>query len=243
MLDVREIANSAAAGQTNPFLCKLSDDCFYYVKGRSLNCDGLVKEYVSAILGRKLGLPIPNFSLVRLPNLAHYPADQEGPGSLGFGVVFASQRVPDLADLGYGQIASIPQPLRRDVAVFDYWIGNGDRSLTAAGGNPNLFWDVAQSRLHVFDHNLAFADDYSLRDTLAYHPFREDLEGVLADTHAIDGYCVQFAQILTDWHNIENRIPEDWLYKDERRTIDANIDFAGMFAWLNRLCHADNWGG
>ncbi|WP_051927694.1 HipA family kinase [Ruegeria halocynthiae] len=242
MLEVIEIANAAGSGMTMPFLCRLSDEEFYYVKGRSLTCDGLVNEYIGAHLGRLLSLPIPEFEIAQLPDLSIFPEDENSPRSLGFGQVFASKRVPNLDDLDHSLIEQVPAELRRDVAVFDYWVGNEDRTLTETGGNPNLFWDVSGSCLTVFDHNLAFSDEYSLENALELHPFRVDLLEVLSDDASKAKYATRFLGVLTQWTQICSMIPDDWLFKDMGQTIEAEIDFQRRLERLKILCEPEGWG-
>lgn len=164
------------------------------------------------------------------------------PRSLGFGPVFASKRVSGLDELEYLLIPCIPEQVKCDVAVFDYWIGNEDRTLTRLGGNPNLFWDVDSSKLSVFDHNLAFSSDYRLGEALKQHPFRENLKAVLNDDEVKREYIQKFALILQDWQSIVDDIPDEWLFVDENKTIEANIDFEQLKNWLLRLCTIENWG-
>nr|WP_323777088.1 HipA family kinase [Amylibacter sp.] len=242
MLEVLEITDPVQAGTTTPYLCRLSDESFYYVKGRSLTCNGLVSEYVCAHLGREFGLPIPQFEIVQLPDLSMYPKGGESPRTLGFGPVFASKRLAGLGDLEYCLIPEVPMELRRDVAVFDYWVRNDDRTLTPLGGNPNLFWDIENSQLTVFDHNLAFCEDYNLEMALQCHPFREDLRAVLADQSCKRLYIQKFATILQGWDAIVHCIPDEWLFKDDSMTIEADIDFDHLKSRLNRLCRMENWG-
>ncbi|WP_369127717.1 HipA family kinase [Rhodovulum sulfidophilum] len=137
MLSIVEPTTTAGDGITRPRLCRLSDDEFYYVKGRRVTPQGLVNELVCGHLGQALGLPIPEFSLTEVPQLPTASAFAELRSDLGFGVLFASRRVSNLMELDLSQAKRVPEPTRRDVAAFDYWVGNGDRTLTEFGGNPN----------------------------------------------------------------------------------------------------------
>lgn len=241
MLLIVEPTTTAGAGITRPRLCRLSDDEFYYVKGRNLTAKGLVNEIICAHLGHGLRLPIPDFELAELPSVPSFGEFAEIKNDLGFGTLFASKRVPNLMELDLSQVSKVPEVTRRDVAAFDFWIGNGDRTLTEHGGNPNLFWDLEGDRLVVLDHNLAFDSDLSRDELLSTHAFRKDLEAVFASRGLRQHYSDVFNQILVAWPDIIAHIPEGWLYSDEWMTIEAELDFEGMRAYLGRLCDVDGW--
>lgn len=242
MLLILEPTETAGEGITQPRLCRLSDEEFYYVKGRSLTPAGLVNEYISAHLGKIIGLPIPEFELAELPEVLQLGPWAQVTRDMGFGPLFASKRVPALMEIDLARAVLVPEELRRDVAAFDYWIGNADRALTEKGGNPNLFWDVGLDRLVVLDHNLAFDENFSLSALLDLHIFRYDLQHILADDGLKAHYVQTFQTALQQWEVIVERIPDEWLYSDRMATMDAGIDFDARRAWLDRLCRLEGWG-
>lgn len=245
MLLIFEPTETAGAGATRPRLCRLSDEEFYYVKGRSLTPNGLVNEYLSASFGKLLGLPIPDFELAEWPKLTKaFQTDvwNEVVSELGFGPLFASKRVPNLMEIDLARTIAVPEKLKRDVAAFDYWVGNADRVLTESGGNPNLFWDLKSNQLIVLDHNLSFDQSYSLEEMLELHIFREELRLILTDDSLKNHYSNIYAEKINHWDDIVKTIPDSWLYSDEMQTMDAGIDFSAKRSWLERLCHPGGWG-
>jgi hypothetical protein len=241
MLEVCEFTGAAGSGVTEPHVCRLSDEEFYYVKGRNIRCQGLVNEYVCGHLGKILRLPIPDFEIAILPPFPTNAGSYGLPVHLGFGPVFASKRVAALAELDSTTARRVPPQLRRDIAAFDFWIGNGDRTLTETGGNPNLFWELTKEEVVVLDHNLAFDPLFSREELLQLHVFRVDLLEVLTDVRLRSEYGSRFAEALSDWEALISGIPEDWLFLDRDHTMDASIDFGWMRSWLDRLCDGDGW--
>ncbi|MGX0975582.1 hypothetical protein ACSSVY_001284 [Roseovarius sp. MBR-51] len=241
MLIIIEPTTIAGDGVTRPRLCRLSDGEFYYVKGRNLTPQGLVSELVCAHLGHALGLPIPDFELAKLPRIPNIGDLSDLRNDLGFGVLFASKRVPSLMEIDLSRAQKVPLPARRDVVAFDYWICNGDRVLTEYGGNPNLFWDVERDTLVVLDHNLAFDSTVTLEVLRSNHVFRDDLESILASPELRTHYSRSFQAALSGWKEIVEGIPEQWLYSDEMMSIEAQLDFEGMHAQLDRLCDPNGW--
>ncbi|PPJ48903.1 hypothetical protein C0075_03350 [Rhizobium sp. KAs_5_22] len=113
-----------------------------------------MKERVAGQLARQPGLPIPRFCIVTVPRDL-YEAGRDGPlRDLGSGLLFGSENVENANEMSFVHIQHAPADLKRDIAAFDWWIKNGDRTLTDAGGNPNLLWLETTHRLVVIDHNL-----------------------------------------------------------------------------------------
>ncbi len=241
MLIIVEPTAIAGDGVTRPRLCRLSDDEFYYVKGRNLTPQGLINELICARLGQALGLPIPEFELAKLPEIPDIGGLRSLFNDLGFGLLFASKRVPNLMEIDLTRAKKVPAGERRDVVAFDYWVSNADRTLTEHGGNPNLFWDVDRDALVVLDHNLAFDSGASLDEFLAGHIFKEDLRSIVADAGHRQRYAQIFRRVIQGWPEIVASIPEEWLYSDEMMTIEAQLDFDGMHAHLERLCDPNGW--
>lgn len=242
MLIIVEPTTTAGDGVTRPRLCRLSDDEFYYVKGRNLTPQGLINELICARLGQALGLPIPEFELAKMPQIPDIGDLRKLYAELGFGLLFASKRVPNLMEIDITQAKRVSPEERRDVVAFDYWISNADRTLTERGGNPNLFWDMDRDSLVVLDHNLAFDSDASLGGLLGDHIFKEDLMSIVADPEHRQHYAQIFQSVIQGWPEIVASIPDEWLYSDEMMTIEAQLlDFDGMHAHLNRLCDPNGW--
>lgn len=154
-----EVIGRTAQGVSRPYLCRADDGQQWYVKHRALPARERVAEWVAA-------------------HLAH---DAEW-ADLGAGTGFGSQ-----AQLGrefqFSDVARVDRDLAARIAAFDWWIHNGDRSLTSLGGNPNLLWRTFEdgAGLVMIDHNLAFQPDFSARDLLQTHVFAHQFRHWLAD--------------------------------------------------------------
>jgi hypothetical protein len=163
--EVTEIIRAVNSGQTEPYQCRLEDGELYAVKGRNATPSGLISEAVSAMLGQRLGLPIPDFCTCQIPrDLLESAADANVRVSLGAGVCFASHWVQPADVFNLSMVAKVGDRMLAEIYVFDHWIKNGDRSLTPKGGNVNLLFSLADEALVAFDHNLAFSDTHCQSD-------------------------------------------------------------------------------
>lgn len=174
MLNIVEIITRSEQGVTRPFLCRGDNGLQFFVKGRSAGKRALVNEWIAANLGRRMGLPIPDFHLASIPaELIRFSARDDA-NDLGAGIAFASQRVENADELSFLLIEQISPVDRAKILLFDWWICNGDRTLTQEGGNPNLLWTHLNKKLFVIDHNLAF-DESEISGFWDEHIFRADI--------------------------------------------------------------------
>lgn len=159
-LTIVEVLGRSSQGRTEPYVCRGDDGEVYFVKGRSATRPGLIAEWLCARLAEHFGLPLPPYSIATVPEEL-IEADLTGwLHDLGVGEVFASQRI-NAVELTEVHRELVPAAVRRDVIAFDWWVRNGDRNLTVAGGNPNLLWNPeGEGSLVVIDHNLAFDPDF-----------------------------------------------------------------------------------
>jgi hypothetical protein len=188
MINIVEILGRSEQGVTKPFLCRGDNGLQYFVKGHGAGRRALINEWIAGNLGRRLGLPIPDFQLVAIPaELIRFSARDDA-HDLGAGVGFASQRVENADELSYLFIAQISPELRARILLFDWWVCNGDRTLTPDGGNPNLLWVHRDRKLSVIDQNLAldgaldgFWDEHIFHADIDQWtpPFREEMTGLM----------------------------------------------------------------
>ncbi|HEX3856329.1 MAG TPA: HipA family kinase [Verrucomicrobiae bacterium] len=161
MINIVEIIARSEQGVTKPFLCRGDNGLQYFVKGHGAGRRALINEWIAGNLGRRLGLPIPDFQLASIPaELINFSARDDA-HDLGVGVGFASQLVENADELSYLFIEQIPLELRAKILLFDWWVCNGDRTLTPDGGNPNLLWVHRDHKLFVIDQNVALDEDMS----------------------------------------------------------------------------------
>jgi hypothetical protein len=165
-----EIAGRSTQGITRPFLCRADDSLFYYVKGNVAGRAALVAEWISGHLAQRLGLPIPQFKQVLIPERLVQFSARADIADLGAGTGFASHKVENANELTYLYIEQIDPTLRARILLFDWWVLNGDRTLSEHGGNPNILWVYHEHRPFIIDHNLAF-DQTTLEDFWSCHIF------------------------------------------------------------------------
>ena len=251
-LGIVEIIGRSEQGFTKPYICRCNDGDVYFVKGRSATRRGLINEWLCANLAKAFGLPIAPFALAEVPQEL-IEADLTGwLRDLGGGTVFASRKIMG-QELAASQVAGIPLQLRRDVLVFDWWVRNNDRNLTAQGGNVNLLWlpgqlcrndddqKVAEGGVAVIDHNLALDADFSASDFCQTHVFAGDLPDTFSDFLLRQAFSQRLRQALEVWGDAWNNLPPAWGFIDEVQTVDSNYPAAEVQAMLNSIESPDFW--
>ncbi len=198
-LTIVEALQRSEQGRTRPYVCRGDDGEVYFVKGRSATRRGLAAEWVAGCMARELGLPIAPFSIATVPEEL-VDADLDGwLADLGHGEVFASQRVCGV-EFCEAHRHHVSNTLRRDVLAFDWWIRNGDRSLTPKGGNPNPLWNPTdEGTLVVIDHNLAFDLAFGIDDFVDVHVFSDEVRALFSDFVARQAYVGRFGAALASW--------------------------------------------
>jgi hypothetical protein len=225
-VNISEIINRSEQGITRPFFCRGDDDWLYYVKGNGAGRKACINEWLAGHLGKYLGLPIPDFKLAKIPKeLITYSA-REDIADLGVGFGFASQFIENTDELTYLFIEQIDPELRAKILLFDWWIANGDRTLTEHGGNPNILWLHRSQKAFVIDHNLAF-DDSSLREIWAHHIF------VDARRNWNDNFrremVVLMAEALKELPSWWKSMPHEWT------DVDTGLNLEGVSSLLWRF--------
>ncbi len=140
-------------------------------------------------------------SLLKLPDFAE----------LGTGHAFGSVLRENVVELTLSNVESVGEQVRRDVAVFDWWVRNEDRVLTNFGGNVNLLWDIDQRELVVIDYNLAFDDTFDSTNFLQGHVFAKDWNDVFQDFLARPAYETKMRQALEAFDDACDKMPDEWL--------------------------------
>ena len=104
--------------------------------------------------------------------------------------------------------------LARELFLFDYWIGNGDRTLTDKGGNPNLFYPPQEEKFWVLDHNLAFDSQLNFElfseTHLGRHAWIQD-----RGSSAEERYRSTLEVCLSQLPAILSNIPTEWEPTDD----------------------------
>lgn len=131
--------------------------------------------------------------------------------------------------------------LQRDVLIFDWWIHNGDRTLTSHSGNPNLLWDTKAHKLVVIDHNLAFEAGFDARVFSETHVFSGQLPPLIQDLIEPQRFREKCARALEVWEDACQNVPPEWWFVDEEQTVPTDFDTAAALALLKRYENEDFW--
>lgn len=230
-MQIVEILDRSEQGITKPFICRADDGLIYFVKGKGAGRRSLICEWIASSLGSKMGLPVPPHRIVDVPGALIEIGSRDDLGDLGEGPAFASQR-QQLVEFTVSNILSVPDMLQRKVLAFDWWIRNGDRTLSSQGGNPNLFWSPESERLVVLDHNLAFDDTVTVEDFLALHAFSEQSRSLFEDWVLQQELCRTCLSAMEAWDAICGEIPVEWAFVDPELTIPVNFEFDALRARL-----------
>ncbi|MGU7780501.1 HipA family kinase [Burkholderia sp. PU8-34] len=207
---IREILHRSVQGRTFPFYCRGEDDRLYYVKGAGAGRKSLIAEWLANSMALHFGLPIAEFRIVDVPEELGYLGIQDFP-ELGAGYAFGSVARENVVELPFTHVARVPDTIRRDVAVFDWWVRNDDRTLTPRGGNVNLLWDLVQQELVVIDYNLAFDNTFDAAQFLQGHVFSGDWNLVYQDFLARPDYEGRMREALRHFDDACDKMPDEWL--------------------------------
>ncbi|HBW3235567.1 TPA: HipA family kinase [Klebsiella pneumoniae] len=214
---VIEIIRRINEGSTQPFLCKCDDGKLYVLKSKpSMPPKNLVAEFVAGCLASDIGLPIPDFKVVFVPEeLIEYTPELKREISTGH--AFASQYIDGAVALTFIQSrneAIIPIEQQKLIYVFDKWVLNADRTLTDKGGNVNIIYDVGNDKYYLIDHNLSFDQNAEPDDFLVhvYGPGNRKWQYDLIDRveyrhKVVDSLC-KVPEIFGD-------VPDDWVVDDD----------------------------
>ncbi|EIU5252073.1 TPA: hypothetical protein L4623_005700 [Pseudomonas aeruginosa] len=218
---VEVIRQSEQGVSVRPFLVRGDDGNRYFVKGlHRAGGPSLISEVIAAELGGCLGLPIPDWRIMDIPQALIDFSPIDNIHDLSGGPAFASLQIENASELMWAGVQKIPVELRRKVLVFDWWVQNGDRSLGENGGNVNLLLD-SQGNLVVIDHNAAFDATLTAEQFGTYHVFRDQLSH-LHDLVTRQEYGRSLDAALMHWDRISALLPVEWIYRD-RDEIDETI--------------------
>lgn len=135
----------------------------------------------------------------------------------------------------------VPAALRRDILLFDWWIKNSDRQLSARGGNPNLLWEPDNRELVVIDHNVAFEAGLIFDEIIEYHIFKYEAPGAFGDFVRRREYTQCLSSALGRWEAIRADIPLEWLYLDTEMLDPISLSLNTVHGLLRQLEDDDFW--
>jgi hypothetical protein len=236
-----EVLGRSEQGATNPYICQCSNGKRYYVKGCGASFSSLVKEYISGNLALSFGLPIANFDILEMPKPFFESISNSSLADLGHGLVFGSEALEGVTEMSFSDVQISDRKLMADVFLFDWWVLNGDRSLSEFGGNPNLLWSAEQRKFSVIDFNLAFDASVTLNSLKETHVFRHVLQSGEMDSSEIDRYKSRLAECMDGWIEIVNALPERWMYADDAMSVPINFDLEVARRQLDRYLENGFW--
>lgn len=224
----REVGN----GRTRPVVLfcdqeSTAEEIEVYVKlrgSRELTPAGLMCEGIAALLGRDLGLPIPEPFAVEITDQFIHAIEGTPQAPLfenSVGLSFGSRATyPQFAPWSAERVMPIPmRAVAADVFAFDAMIQNPDRR----HDNPNC--KVRDDELLIYDHDLAFC---FLNGVLFWKPPWEQggldfLCGQLPTRHAffdaLRGMPHAFDRLVDAWNRIDSvrlneyvaALPAEWI--------------------------------
>lgn len=237
-------------GRTRPFVLfcdqeNESKEIEVYVKLRGsaqIGATGLMREGIAALLGRDLGLPIPEPFAVEVTqqfaSLLHHPDDaQMFKGSVGWNFGSRAQ-YPQFASWSAERLMPLAmRPLAADTFAFDAMIQNPDRRHE----NPNCA--VRDESLLIFDHDLAFS---FLDGVVGWEPpwtpaGLNFIANRSPERHAffdqLKGMPLEFDRLVAAWNAVDahrinsyfDALPPEWI-----PTLDARQKIMDYLAALKR---------
>ena len=235
-IPIVEILGPAEQGLSRPYKCRGEDGRLYYVKGRQTDRHSVWSEWLCGNLAIAFGLKLPHFRLVEISAelLEETRADCR---NIGAGIAFGSEHYANPTWFEPGFTGKVPLEIQRDVLMFDWWIGNMDRTR----GNPNLLWDAAQQQLVVIDHNRAFDHDFCAKDFAEMHVFSNEFGSVFDDLVTRDIYAQRLSKALEVWQLTCDNAPLEWRWANPEQDVPANFNIAAAQAFLERCQSADLW--
>lgn len=184
---------------------------------------GLACELICSIIGRTIGLPVPDYYVVEItPGFASARDGMRRTKlySRNKGFVFGTPLLSEFADWPSAQIAEKTAILTHfvDTIGFDGAVFNGDRTQQ----NPNIMWNGAEE-IRLIDHGLALAPVYNKgRDPDPAEPFPDpqfkdhatvpSLRSAKINPDSYEDVFLRWQDVVDDDYLVELRdcIPDDW---------------------------------
>ncbi len=240
-IEIEEVIRRSEQGSTQPYICRGLNGKIFYVKGKGAGFASLLKEWIAGGLALRAGLQIAPFSLVHVPKALYEAGRRSNLADLGYGVLFGSEHVVNSSELSIVNSDAVRVQTKRDIAAFDWWVKNGDRTLTESGGNPNILWSEPSEEPFIIDHNLAFDDGVTLNSLLESHIFALQLEEICEKPELQRHYRDKFEYAVEAIDDILGDIPQRWHYADDAETVKVNFSTKSISTVLERHRSEDFW--
>ena len=173
MEKIKSILKVSDQGMSRPFLCKDERDAVRWCKGSHTGVRSLIAEWMCARIARQLGLPVPDFAIMRL-DLALFrnwreTSTPDAPDIVTESnpYVFASLNADGCKDVMEPdvELRHIDKTLLAKIYIFDELVHNTDRT----DYNSNL---LVNGTVYIIDHNNAFDAGFSPDGFAAEHVLR-----------------------------------------------------------------------
>ena len=231
---IKEIVRRVDSGITEPILCKSENEIAYCIKGRQALNSGKVAEVISAVVGRKIGLPIPNFAVSNFSSgLIEFSREIPEISLIGLEPGFASTWIEPVDYFSLGFSGKFPDSLLASIFIFDRWIMNGDRTLTEHGGNVNLLVNLSEQKLVLIDHNLAFSKSF-FDDDPRLHVGYSAWMGLDGKAQFVLSLRSKMEEAISAISHIDRDLPSEWLEADPSLAENA-------LRALNRARYDEFW--
>ena len=156
-------------------------------------------------------------------------------GDLGAGLVFASARLDEAREITWAEAEAAAAETKALVLLFDWWIHNEDRKLSALGGNPNLLMTADEDRpgkLWAFDFNLAFDTDFSTARFWESHVFSGLLPAWPPGFR--DRIEPRMRMALDRLGDLFGSLPKEWQHLEADETLPVQLEQKLVFETLAR---------
>lgn len=179
---IKSILKVSEQGVSKPYLCTDEQDGVRWCKGSHTGLRSLVSEWICARLARRLGLPIPDFAILKLDvsEFRNWRGYQENPVPeivTEFNQhVFGSLNVEGCKDVvdPKAELSHIDKKVLGKIFLFDKLIHNTDRT----DFNSNL---LVNRSVYIIDHNNAFDPRFSKNEFADEHILREYQDALAQD--------------------------------------------------------------
>jgi hypothetical protein len=236
-IDIVEVIGPSEQGMAVPYVCRGEDGLLYYVKHRQSGSHSLWAEWICGHLALAFGLNLPQFRLVCIDQAL---LDECPPAwhDLGAGIGFGSEQHPVASWLEPAMAADVTPQVQQDIALFDWWVHNMDRTT----GNTNLLWSPQQAEAVVIDFNNAFDPTFDEAAFMATHLFASQLPGCFDDLVTRDEYATRMAFALSTLPAACDNLPLEWRWINPEMDIPTRFDLEACTRLLQRSLDGQPWG-
>lgn len=183
---VKSILKVSEQGVSRPYLCTDENDGVRWCKGSHTGLRSLISEWICARLARRMGLPVPDFAILKLDvsTFRNWRGYQENPVPeivTDFNqYVFGSLNVDGCKDVvdPKSELRHVDKVMLCKVFLFDKLIHNTDRT----DFNSNL---LANGSVYIIDHNNAFDPEFTTSEFADEHILREFQDAMTHDEKSV----------------------------------------------------------